>query len=85
MRWESNHKKGKVKIMIRTNSSVLAIEEIKIGETYFFGQLWDVEGDGEELLNSGTISPDNENVVAFEIVEENSDICSTVVKVTDIY
>lgn len=71
--------------MIRSNSNVLSIEEIEKGKTYYFGQLWDGEGDGEELLNSGAISPDNENVVAFEIVEENSEICNTVIRVTDIY
>lgn len=60
-------------------------EEIKIGEEYYFGQLWDGEGDGEELLQSGSVSPDNENVVAFKIVEESDDMLRTIVKVTDIY
>ena len=60
-------------------------EKIEIGKEYYFGQLWDGEGDGEELLQSGSVSPDNENVVAFEILEENSDILRTLVKVTDIY
>lgn len=60
-------------------------EEIEIGKEYYFGQLWDGEGDGEELLKSKSVSSDNENVVAFEISEENSDILRTLVKVTDIY
>lgn len=63
------------------------IEEIKIGQKYYFGQLWDGEsGDASELLESGAVSPDEENVVAFEVLEEDpDDICKTLVKVTDIY
>lgn len=59
--------------------------EIEIGQEYYFGQLWDGEGDGEELLESGAVSPDDENVVAFEIVKTADDLLQTVVKVTDIY
>ena len=71
---------------MKTLSYVLATEEeINIGETYYFGQLWDGDGDGEELLEDGTISPDGENVVAFEVVEREEDILRTIVKVTDIY
>lgn len=69
-----------------TLSYVLGRErEIEIGQEYYFGQLWDGEGDGEELLESGTVSPDEENVVAFEIVENANDPLETLVKVTDIY
>lgn len=69
-----------------TLSYVLGRErEIEIGQEYYFGQLWDGEGDGEELLESGTVSPDEENVVAFEIVENADDPLETLVKVTDIY
>ena len=71
---------------MKTLSYVLgSIEEIKIGQEYYFGQLWDGEGDGEELLESGTVSPDEENVVAFKIVENADDPLETLVKVTDIY
>ena len=59
-------------------------EEIVINEEYYFGQLWDGNGDGEELLESGAISPDGENVVSFEIVKRAEDILETIVKVTDI-
>ena len=60
--------------------------EIQIGQEYYFGQLWDGEGDGEELLESGAVSPDNQKVVAFEILERDpDDICDTLVRVTDIY
>lgn len=71
---------------MKTLSYELATEEeINIGEIYYFGQLWDGDGDGEELLEDGTISPDEENVVAFEVVEREEDILRTIVKVTDIY
>ena len=60
-------------------------EEIVINEEYYFGQLWDGNGDGEELLESGAISPDGENIVSFEVVKKANDILETVVKVTDMY
>ena len=59
-------------------------EKIIINGEYYFGQLWDGNGNGEELLESGAISPDNENVVAFEVVKKAEDILETVIKVTDI-
>lgn len=60
-------------------------QEVEIGMELYFWQLWDGDGDGQELPESGSISPDNENVVAFKIVETSDDILKTVVKVTDIY
>lgn len=60
-------------------------EEIIINEEYYFGQLWDGNGNGEELLESGAISPDGENVVAFKVVKKSEDICKSIVKITDIY
>lgn len=62
-----------------------AEQEIKVGMKLYFGQLWDGDGDGEELLESGAISPDNENSVSFEIVEDSDDVLDTIVIVTDIY
>ncbi len=71
---------------MKTLSYILGAEqEIEVGAELYFGQLWDGNGDGEELLNSGAISPDNENVVAFEVIEQDDDISNTLVKVTDIY
>lgn len=72
---------------MRTLDYILGQEkEIEIGQEYYFGQLWDGEtGGAEELLESGTVSPDEENVVAFEIVKTSGDPLQTVVKVTDIY
>lgn len=71
---------------MKTLSYVLSSEEeIVINKEYYFGQLWDGNGDGEELLESGAISPDGENVVAFEIIKKADNMLETVVKVTDIY
>lgn len=71
---------------MKTLSYVLGQErEIKIGQEYYFGQLWDGEGDGEELMESGAISPDNESTVAFEVAEKAEDLAQTVIRVTDIY
>ena len=73
--------------MLRTLSYVGAVvEEIRAGETYYFGQLWDGDGDGVELLESGAIAVYNEEaedweVVDFEIVKENNDLLQTEVKV----
>lgn len=72
---------------MKTLSYVLGQErEIEIGQEYYFGQIWDgEEGNAEELLESGAVSPDDENVVAFEIVKTADDLLQTVVKVTDVY
>lgn len=52
--------------MLRTLESR---EEIKIGMEVRFAELWDGDGDGQELLDSGSVSPDNDNVVAFEVID----------------
>ena len=71
---------------MRTLSYILGQErEIEIGQEYYFGQLWDGEGDGEELMESGAVSPDGENVIAFEVIEKSDNPLETLVKVTDIY
>lgn len=71
---------------MKTLSYILGAEqEIEVGSELYFGQLWDGDGDGQELLESGTINTDNENVVAFDVVEENENILNAVVRVTDIY
>lgn len=71
---------------MKTLSYVLGQErEIEIGQEYYFGQLWDGEGDGEELMESGAVSPDGENVIAFEVIENADDPLEILVKVTDIY
>ena len=71
---------------MKTLSYILGSEEeIVINKEYYFGQLWDGNGDGEELLESGAISPNGENVVAFKVVKKSEDICKSIVKITDIY
>lgn len=72
---------------MKTLSYILGGEEkeIELGAELYFGEIWDGEGDGEEILNSGCVSPDNENVVAFKILENSTDVLNTFVKVTDIY
>ena len=72
---------------LNTLSYVLGTEDvIETGKEYYFGQLWDGNGDGEELLESGAIAvyQDDEYIVDFEIVETSEDILQTRVKVTGI-
>ena len=59
-------------------------EEIKLLKTYYFGEIWDGLGDGEELLKRGTISIDDV-LVDFEVIEENTDILKSIVRVIGIY
>ncbi len=60
-------------------------KEIVIGMQVRFAELWDGDGDGKDLLDSGSVSPDNENVVAFEILEADENVLNTLVRVTDLY
>ena len=70
---------------MNTLSFILGEEKkIEVGDILYFGQLWDGEGNGEELLDSGAISPDNENIVSFEIVEKNENVLYTKVYVIGI-
>ena len=73
---------------LNTLSYVLGTEDtIEAGKEYYFGQLWDGNGDGEELLESGAIAvyqDGTEYIVDFEVVEPADDILQAVVKVTDI-
>lgn len=68
--------------MLRTLESR---EEIKIGMEVRFAELWDGDGDGKELLESSSVSPDNENIVAFDVIELDEDVLNTLVRVTDVY
>lgn len=60
-------------------------EKIVIDMEVRFGELWDGDGEGKELLESGSVSPDNESIVGFVVIEENDSILNTVVRITDIY
>jgi hypothetical protein len=58
---------------LNTLSYVLGAEDtIETGKEYYFGQLWDGDGDGEEYI------------VDFEILEAAEDILQTRVKVIGI-
>ena len=62
-------------------------DTIEVGEEYYFGQLWDGDGDGEELIESEAIAiyqDGEEYIVDFEILESAEDILQTRVKVTGI-
>lgn len=73
---------------LNTLSYVLGTEDtIETGKIYYFGQLWDGDGDGEELLESGAIAvyqDGEECIVDFEILEAAEDILQTRVKVIGI-
>ena len=58
---------------LNTLSYILGTEDtIETGKEYYFGQLWDGNGDGEE------------DIVNFEMREAAEDILQTRVKVTGI-
>lgn len=71
---------------LNTLSYILGTEDtIAAGREYYFGQLWDGNGDSEELLESGAIAvyqDGEEYIVDFEILEAAEDILQTRVKVT---
>lgn len=72
---------------LNTLSYILGTEDtIEAGREYYFGQLWDGNRDGEELLESGAIAvyQDGEYIVDFEILEAAEDILQTRVKVTGV-
>ena len=66
-------------------------EHVVIGNRYRFSELWTGDGDGEELLDSGSIALwsdrlDEEIIIEFSVIEKDeNDILNTLVKVTDIY
>ena len=62
-------------------------QEIEIGKNYYFGQLWDGEYNGSEILESGSIAVekwDGTKIVYFKVIEENEDTLETIVEITDI-
>ena len=75
-------------IKLNTSSYVYGQNDIiEVGEEYYFGQLWDGDGDGEELIESEAIAiyqDGEEYIVDFEILESAEDILQTRVKVTGI-
>lgn len=73
---------------LNTLSYVLGTEDtIEIGKEFFFDQLWEGNGDGEEPIESGAIAvyqDDEEYIVDFEILETAEDNLQTRVKVIGI-
>lgn len=59
-------------------------EEIETGKLLYFGQIWDGEGDGKEILRERCIAIE-ENIIEFKIIERNKDILETIIKITGIY
>lgn len=87
------NKDGNLKIIkleeeLNTLSYILGQNDtIETGKIYFFGQLWDGDGDGDELLESGAIAvyqDGEEHIVDFEVVETDEDVLKAIVRVTDI-
>lgn len=65
-------------------------EEIQVGKSYYFGQIWDGNGDGIEILQSlsiciGQDENDMPVLIDFTILEENENLLETVVKLNSIY
>ena len=55
---------------------------------YYFGQLWDGEGEGEELLESGVIyihQNEHDYEVNFKISQKEENMNDTLVFVTSIF
>lgn len=83
---------------MKTLSYILGTEEdIEVGKELYFGQLWDGDGNGVDLLESGAISyydseTEEEYVIDFEISGEcggfesleDEEILETLVRITSI-
>lgn len=75
---------------VRTESFVLGNYKFVVpGNIFYFGELWDGNGYGEELLESGCIGmydedQEQEVVVDFEVIERDIHILKTLVRVIDI-
>lgn len=57
-------------------------QEIEVGAELYFGQIWD----GDELFESGSVSPDGETIIVrFDVLERNeNDVLESTVRVTGI-
>lgn len=63
------------------------IEDIEIGRTYYFGQLWDGNGDeniGSEIFDSGSIAV-GDNLVKFVCIVDALCLMDCVVEVIEIF
>jgi len=86
-------KKGGLKMIKTLSYNGFFEDEINIGNTYYYGQLWDGNnGDGLELFRSGSIAVWDDEIEDYKIVyfnaleelEENTDILQTLVEVINI-
>lgn len=60
-------------------------KEIEAGKEYYFGEIWDGDGDGEQLLKDGclyTYSEGEEIRIDFEVMQYSKDVLEALVEVT---
>lgn len=61
--------------------------DMRIGDTYPIGKLWNGKGNVSEILRSGKISVQDEDgeeyVLFFEIIKKKSQILKTIVRIID--
>ena len=66
------------------------ISRIRIGNEYYFGELWDGDENGKEILKSGSVAVWDYDIKDYKIVEfkqldVEEDILKTLVEVTGIF
>ena len=76
--------------MIKAESYIKGTDEtLEVGEKYYFGQLWDGNGDGQELLESGQTTvydeEENDHVCNFEVIKKEEDVSESVVLIKSIW
>lgn len=62
-------------------------KEIEEGREYYFGEIWDGNGDGRQLLKDGCLytyseEKDEEIRIDFEVLQYRTDVLETLVEVT---
>lgn len=68
---------------IKSLSYIYGKEYVQVGKVSYFGEIWDGEGDGNELLESGSIFI-GDVCCEFTVVERNEDILKTIVSINDL-
>ena len=61
---------------------------IKVGDLVELQDIFESDSDDqfvEELVESGCLSPDNENIIEFKVIRRYSSVWSTDLEITDIY
>ena len=60
------------------------VKDLELGMIVKISEIWDGEfGDIDEILESGAISPDEENVISFDVVK--NDGIDSIIEIKDIY